>query len=160
MRHRALVLADGLVVVGVVLGVIGLMAISGSLTERTAIPGAPAALRTSSTIAPQAPLPALVDPPLYPCAVLPEDRGMRGTAVAGSSQPRTAAATSFSTSSQIEDNRGDGDARTYLQEAAAAARHAGAPPGETRTELWINAPASIGSTSPPPASPVMPPGEE
>jgi hypothetical protein len=55
-----------------------------------------------------------------------------------------------------------GDERTYLQDAAAAARHAGAgrQPGETRTDLWINAPASIGSTSPPQAGSVTPSGEK
>jgi hypothetical protein len=54
---------------------------------------------------------------------------------------------------------GLGDARLYLRDAAAAAhRLAGAGPrqGETRTDLWINAPESIGSTSPPDANPVNP----
>lgn len=47
----------------------------------------------------------------------------------------------------------------YLRNAAAAAhRYDRAAPGrgETRTDLWINAPESIGSTSPPDASPVTP----
>ena len=45
----------------------------------------------------------------------------------------------------------------YLRDAAAAAhRYDRAAPerGETRTDFWINAPQSIGSTSPPAASPV------
>jgi hypothetical protein len=44
-----------------------------------------------------------------------------------------------------------GDARLYLRDAAAAAhRLVRARPGqgETRTDLWINAPETIGSTSP------------
>lgn len=48
-------------------------------------------------------------------------------------------------------HRGQGDARLYLRDAAAAAhRYAwpGLERGETRTDLWLNAPASIGSTSP------------
>ena len=51
---------------------------------------------------------------------------------------------------------GQGDARLDLRDAAAMARwYLWTRPGreETRTDLWINAPASIGSTSPPEASP-------
>jgi hypothetical protein len=54
---------------------------------------------------------------------------------------------------------GQGDARIDLQEAAAMARRypwAGRWRGETRTDLWINAPASIHSTSPPDPSPGTP----
>jgi hypothetical protein len=49
-----------------------------------------------------------------------------------------------------------GDARLDLRDTATMARwYLWARPGrgETRTDLWINAPASIGSTSPPDASP-------
>jgi hypothetical protein len=55
---------------------------------------------------------------------------------------------------------GQDDARIDLQVAAAMARRypgAGRWRGETRTDLWINAPASIHSMSPPPASPVISP---
>jgi hypothetical protein len=53
---------------------------------------------------------------------------------------------------------GQGDARLHLRDAATMARwYLWARPGreETRTDLWINAPASIGSTSPPDASPAI-----
>jgi hypothetical protein len=57
------------------------------------------------------------------------------------------------------DRGGQGDARLYLRDAAIAAHRparAGPGQGETRTDLWINAPESIGSTSPPDANPVEP----
>ena len=58
---------------------------------------------------------------------------------------------------QDHDDRGwQGDARLDLRDAAAMARwYLWTRPGreETRTNLWINAPASIGNTSPPDASP-------
>ena len=53
---------------------------------------------------------------------------------------------------------GQGDARRDLRDAAIMARwYLWTGPGgrETRTELWINAPASIGSTSPPESSPAI-----
>jgi hypothetical protein len=73
----------------------------------------------------------------------------RGTAATAGPQVSSLASPSGRSHHQ-EDHGALGDARAYLRDAAAAARHAGAGPwhGETRTELWINAPASIGSTSP------------
>ena len=53
---------------------------------------------------------------------------------------------------------GQGDARVDLRDAATRARwYLWTRPGggETRTDLLINAPASIGSTSPPEASPAF-----
>lgn len=53
---------------------------------------------------------------------------------------------------------GQGDARVDLQQAAVASRRSWlwSPGGETRTILWINAPASIASTSPRAAMPRYP----
>ena len=45
--------------------------------------------------------------------------------------------------------RGYGDVRDVLRDAAAATHRRGAWYAETRTDVWINAPTSIGSTSPP-----------
>jgi hypothetical protein len=56
------------------------------------------------------------------------------------------------------DHGGERDARLDLQDAAAMARwYLWTRPGrgETRTDLWINAPASIGSTSPSDPSPAI-----
>jgi hypothetical protein len=45
-----------------------------------------------------------------------------------------------------QDLRGQGDLRTFLRESASAAlRH---PSPDTQTEIWLNNPSSIGSTSP------------
>jgi len=58
-----------------------------------------------------------------------------------------------------DDRGGQGDAQIYLREAAAVAwRYPWAGPwrGETRTDLWINDPASIGSSSRPTSYPVTP----
>ncbi|MCA9878250.1 MAG: hypothetical protein KC442_10730 [Thermomicrobiales bacterium] len=52
-----------------------------------------------------------------------------------------------------------GDLRITLREAADMARwYPGVRPwqGETRTDLWVNAPTSIGSTSPPAPVPATP----
>ncbi len=52
----------------------------------------------------------------------------------------------------LEDRAAHGDARLFLRDAAAATRRrpaAEARRGETRTDLWINNPSSIGSMSRP-----------
>jgi hypothetical protein len=73
-----------------------------------------------------------------------------------SNLPRRLPAAPIRTHVDPDARRAEGDARLYLRDAAAAAHRydrVGRGRGETRTALWINAPASIGSTSPTQASP-------
>jgi hypothetical protein len=83
--------------------------------------------------------------------------GGPGAPVTVSPDPLPAAPVVFSGGHMDQDDRRDqGDARLYLRDAAAAAHRypwAGAWQGETRTDLWVNAPRFSGSTSPPEASP-------
>jgi hypothetical protein len=87
--------------------------------------------------------------------------GGHGAPVAVSSDPLVASRVASSGRRMERDaHREQGDARLYLRDAAAAALRypwAGAWQGETRTDLWINAPRFIGSTSPPDTSPSTPP---
>ena len=84
--------------------------------------------------------------------------GGPGAPVTVSQDSLPAAPVEFSGGHMDQDDRRDqGDARLYLRDAAAAAQRypwAGAWQGETRTDLWVNAPRFIASTSPPEASPV------
>jgi hypothetical protein len=67
--------------------------------------------------------------------------------------PRTRGQTAW------DDRAGHGDARLFLRDAAAAAQRrpqAESRRGETRTDLWINNPSSIGSMSRPDDHPGTP----
>ena len=83
--------------------------------------------------------------------------GGPGAPVTVSPDPLPAAPVVFSGGHMDQDDRRDqGDARLSLRDSAAAAHRypwAGPWQGETRTDLWVNAPRFSGSTSPPEASP-------
>ena len=125
---------DGLLLIGLVVGIISLLAVMTGLAEH-----APSisSFRSGRITNPVAAAPSTT---LRDCL---RDQGARGT-----SSPDLLA---------HHDHGRQGDARLDLRDAAAMARwYLWTRPGreETRTDLWINAPASIGSTSPPDASPV------
>jgi hypothetical protein len=149
-RRRTLAITDGLLVIGA-LSVIGLLAVTIPLEDPPAIVGSIPSVRITSPVTStlpltpyvrsgkhRAPVSSSLDPldPLKPLPPSPSGEFENG-----------------------DDRGGQGDARIDLQEAAAMARRSpwGRPwRGETRTDLWINAPASIGSTSPPDPSPGTP----
>ena len=129
-RRRMPGTADGLLVIGLVASMIGLVAVTSPREDPAPVGRA----------------------------------GGDGAPIAVAPDPRPASSVSSSGRRfEQDDRREQGDARLYLRDAATAAhRHAWAGPGwgETRTDLWINAPGSIGSTSPPEASPINPSVEE
>jgi hypothetical protein len=124
---------DGLLLIGLTVGVMSLVTV---VTRPAEHPASISSLRTTPVANPVAPAPSTTS----------RDRlgnlGARGT---------------VSPDHLDRHDRGwQGDARLDLRDAAAMARwYLWARPGrgETRTDLWINAPTSIGSTSPPEASP-------
>ena len=129
-RRRTPGTADGLLVFGLAVCMIGLVAVTSALEDPGVVgrPGGHGA----------------------PAAVSPDRRLASSVASSGRRLER-------------DDRRERGDARLYLREAAAAAHRRARPgpeQGETRSALWINAPGSIGSTSPPGASPVNQFGDE
>jgi hypothetical protein len=145
-RRRTPGVADGLLGMGLVVSLIGLLTGSIPLTELAAIVTSLATEHSAS--------PVVSSPPLI-------SHGRPGDHAAGvtiASDPLKTIPTSPSGRiTDRHDRGGQGDARTYLEEAAAAAhRYSWAGPwrGETRTDLWVNAPEFIGSTSPHKASPV------
>ena len=127
--------ADGLLLIGLVVSVIGLMIVMTRLAEYSA---SSPSVSSEHIVNPVASSPSTTSP------VHPSDQGARDA---------------VSPDPVARDPRGEqGDARLALRDAAALARwYLWTRPGgeETRTDLWINAPASIGSTSPPDASPAI-----
>ena len=128
-------LGDGLLLIGMAVSVIGLMTIMSRLAEH---PASSPPFRSERFVTPAVAAPSATSLDRL------GDQGARGT---------------VSSNSVDRHKRGvQGDAQLYLQDAAAMARWYlwTRPRGEeTRTDLWINAPASIGSTSPPDASPAI-----
>jgi hypothetical protein len=122
---------DGLLLVGLVVGIIGLMTV---MTRLAAHPASSPSVSSERNVHPIASSPATTA----------HIRLGRGTV----------------SSDHLASHNlgGQGDARLDLRDAATMARwYLWARPGgeETRTDLLINAPASIGSTSPPEASPAI-----
>lgn len=145
-RRRTPSVAGGLLGIVLVVSVIGLMTVSIPLTELAAIVRLFATEHSAS--------PVVSSPPMT-------SHGRPGDHAAGvtiaSGPLKTILASPSGRIMDRHDRGGQGDARTYLEEAAAVARRypwAGPWRGETRTDLWVNAPEFIGSTSPPEASPV------
>ena len=133
--------AGELLGMGMVVILIGLMAVSIPLTELAAIVTSFATEHSAS--------PVVSAPPMT-------SHGRPGDHAAGvtiaSGPLKTILASPSGRIMDRHDRGGQGDARTYLEEAAAAAHRypwAGPWRGETRTDLWLNAPEFIGSTSPP-----------
>ncbi len=144
-RRRTLGMTDELLVIGVALSVIGLLAVTVPLGDPPAIVGSIPSARITSSVTSKLPL-------------TPHVRsGNHGAPATASLDPLQTLPPSPSGGLENGDDRGaQGDGRIDLQEAAAMARRypwGGPWRGETRTDLWINAPASIGSTSPPDPSP-------
>jgi hypothetical protein len=136
MGHRTLRgVGDGLLLVGLAVSVIGLITI---MTRLAAHPATSPLLSAERSVNPVA-----ASPPTTAHVRLSDQR----------------AGDTVSPDPVARQTRGEqGDARLDLRDAAAMARwYLWARPGgeETRTDLWINAPASIGSTSPPEASPAF-----
>jgi hypothetical protein len=127
--------ADGLLLIGLAVSVIGLMTVTTRLAEH---PASSPSVSSERIVNPVASSPSWTSP------VRPGDQDAHGA---------------VSPDPGARDTRGgQGNARRDLQDAAAMARwYLWTRPGggETRTDLWINAPASIGSTSPPDASPAI-----
>ena len=127
--------ADGLLLIGLAVSAIGLMTVMTRLAEHPASNPSFGSERIVNPVASS------------PSASSDGRRGDQGARGAVSPDP------------VARDTRGgQGDARLDLRDAAAMARwYLWTRPGrgETRTDLWINAPASIGSTSPPDASPAI-----
>jgi hypothetical protein len=125
--------SDGLLLIGLAIGVMSLMTIMTRFAEH---PASISSLITTPVTNRVAPAPSTTSRHHL------GDQGARSPAPSDPVDGR--------------DRGGQGDARLDLRDAAAMARwYLWARPGrgETRTDLWINAPASIGSTSPPDASP-------
>jgi hypothetical protein len=124
---------DGLLLIGLAVGVMSLMTIITRFAEHPASISSLIATPVTNRVAPA------------PSTTSRHHRGDQGARWPAPSDPLDGRA------------RGrQGDARLDLRDAAAMAQwYLWARPGrgETRTDLWINAPASIGSTSPPDASP-------
>jgi hypothetical protein len=128
-------LGDVLLLMGLVVGIIGLMTFMTRLTEH---PASSPSFRSERIVN------SVASSPSTTAHVRLGDQGARGTV---SPDPVSR-----------HKRGGQGDARLDLRDAATMARwYLWARPGrgETRTDLWINAPASIGSTSPPDASPAI-----
>ena len=126
-------LGDGLLLIGLGVSVICLMTV---MTRLAAPPASIPSSRSERLVNPVAAAPSTTSRDRL------SDQGARGP-ISPDSVDRN-------------DPGGHGDARLKLRDAAAMARwYLWTRPGgeETRTDLWINAPASIGSTSPPDASP-------
>lgn len=126
--------SDGLLLIGLAVGVVNLITITTRLADH---PANLASIRSERSAHPGAAAPS--------------------TTVRDSLCAQGARATASPDRLARHDRGGRGDARLDLRRAAAMARwYLWTRPGrgETRTDLWINAPASIGSTSPPDASPV------
>jgi hypothetical protein len=124
---------SGILLIGLVVGAVSLITVSTRLSER---PASIPSLTSERALDPVATAPSAASRDRL------ADQRARGT---GSSD-----------SVDRHDRGGQGDARLDLQDAAAMARwYLWARPGrgETRTDYWVNSPASIGSTSPPDASP-------
>jgi hypothetical protein len=125
--------SDGLLLIGMVVGIISLMTVMTRLSAHPAS-SSPVSLERNGN---------LVASSLSTTSqVRLGDQGVRGTV----------------SPDHLDRGKrgGQGDARLDLRDAATMARwYLWTRPGseETRTDLWINAPASIGSTSPPDASP-------
>jgi hypothetical protein len=134
MDHRkSRRVGDGLLLIGMAVSVIGLMTIMSRLAEH---PASSPSFRSERFVTP-----AVAAPSAFSLDRL-GDQGARGT-VSSDFRDR-------------HDSGEHGDARLDLRDAAAMARWYlwTRPEGEeTRTDLWINNPTSIGSTSPPGASP-------
>jgi hypothetical protein len=136
MHHRKTRrVGDGLLLIGMAVSVIGLMTIMSRLAEH---PASSPSFRSERLVTPAIAAPSAISLDRL------GDQSARGTV--------------SSDFGDRHDSGGHGDARLDLRDQAAMARwYLWIRPGgeETRTDLWINAPASIGSTSPPDASPAI-----
>ena len=134
-------IADGLLVIGIAISMICLMTLSIPHTELPVTVASLLTERSASPVVLTSPMTSHVR------------RGHHAASIAVSSDPQKIVQTAPSGRiASRADQGGQDDPRTYLQEAAAVAQRypwAGPWRGETRTDLWINAPGSIGSTSPP-----------
>lgn len=131
---------DGFLLIGLAVGVVSLLTVMTRLADH---PATVAAFRSEHSANPVAAAPS--------------------TTLRDSLGAQSARATASPDRLARHDRGGRGDARLDLRDAAAMAWwYLWTRPGreETRTDLWINAPASIGSTSPPDASPVPPSVEQ
>lgn len=147
-RYKTLGLAGWLLVIGLSVSVVGFMVFPRTLPGLAAIVQQWSSGRVTSPVASVLRL------------TQHDGQGDHGAPVIVSSAPLLAFPASPSNSFvERKVPRGQGDPRLYLRDAAAAAHRYDRPGpgrGETRTALWFNAPASIGSTSPPDASPGAP----
>lgn len=139
-------------VVGLVLGVIGLATITTALADHAILHEPLTSPHTGKPVMPARPLLALDD--AERCVCLRPDQVPGTHDAIGVISPRVPlrALAAPSRMHGVREDRDDhSDARLYLQQSAAASRRSGSwsPDSETRTILWINAPASIASTSPP-----------
>jgi hypothetical protein len=126
-RPRTSGVANALLVIGLAMSVIGLL---------IAVISPPADPTLSSR----------PDDRAAPTAVIPESR-------------LDAPLPPFHEQPAMNNRAGHGDARLFLRDAAAAARRrseAESRRGETRTDLWINNPSSIGSMPRPDEPPATP----
>jgi hypothetical protein len=144
----------GLVVIGLMASLVGFVAVTAGLADRVSIFDSFPSERIAAPIASAEPGPPLLDP------VSHQPPGAYAAPVVVSVDPQPASpALSSARSMEPHALSDQGEAGDYLRDAAAVAKRfpwAGPWRGETRTDLWVNAPGSIGSTSPPDASPVAP----
>lgn len=143
-RPKSLGLADRLLVIGLGVSAIGFLVLPRTLPDRAAsVASWPSERVTSPAASAQ--------------GMIPLDRAGDHDALitVALDPPHAFPAPPASRLVGADARLGQGDARLYLRDAAAAAHRlarAGPGQGETRTDLWINDPRSIGSTSPPDAS--------
>jgi len=158
VARRVSGIVDALAVIGLALSVIGLTSLPGPVAPRAATGGSLPAARTAGADSSH----ALVLPPGNPgwCACLIPHHGAAYRRSLGVVSPEPPLAAPPSSAGTRRDRDADGDqddARAYLRDAAAAAHRsfwAGPGRGETRTVVWVNTSAFIGSTSPPEAGAV------
>lgn len=125
-QRRTYGIANALLIIGLAVSVIGLMAVIST-------PADPAVSSRAGDLA----TPTAVEPESLLVSPTPLSRGQTA----------------------LDDRAGQGDVRLFLRDAAAAAQRrprTESRRGETRTDLWINAPSSIGSMSRPDERPGTP----
>ena len=147
-RRRPSGLVDRLLVIALAVSVIGFTVLPLPFRNLAATVESWTSGRITSPVAPTPPMTPLLGAGDY-----------RASVTVVSDPPRAFPESPSSSFVNQDSRRGQGDARLYLRDAAAAAhRHGRARPGqgETRTDLWINAPESIASTSPRAANPATP----
>jgi hypothetical protein len=151
VRHRRILSTiDGMFVVGLALGVIGLGTIASGLAEliestpRSGSPPEIRPLRSGRNAT------SIGTVPFCTCGIATHDSHHGRSAKPGPGG-RLAVTEEISVGGALDEggDRGEHDTRAYLLNAAFAARRTPWVAHDTRSDLIVNSPAWIGSTSPP-----------